>query len=198
MCWNFLPCMILPADRLHPSGLKYDQSWGQILCGCCDLVLICHDSQCYKEFCQLSTEWPPSTPVVSIVLNSTFSICPTMGLCLLLPPSHQHSHLVFDSKSRPRCNVFSASGHYLLLAPTMFKSPELSITFSYAEIWCGVDQHSFSQPHSNWHRLNNVSITLLFWNIAVKYTPSTYLCPIYNVDSDHRYGGHILNADGKE
>jgi hypothetical protein len=74
--------------------------------------------------------------------NSTFGICPNMG-SRLLPRARIvttitsiliFSHSVFEPESRPRRNVFSVSGHYLLLAPAMFKNPKLSITFSYAEI----------------------------------------------------------------
>jgi hypothetical protein len=111
-----------------------------------DIVLICHCSQCYKNFRQyVSTVWPPGTPVVPSQYrvqwhNSTFGICPNMGSRLLprivttITSILIFSHSVFDSESRPRRNVFSVSGHYLLLAPAMFKNPKLSITFSYAEI----------------------------------------------------------------
>ena len=120
-------------------------------------VMVVNVTNFFINMYLLSTVWPPGTPVVPSQYrvqwhNGTFVICPNMGLHLLprivttITSTLIFSHLVFDSKSRPRHNIFSAGGHYLLLAPAMFKNPELSITFSYAEIWCHVDQHCFSQP----------------------------------------------------
>jgi len=71
----------------------------------------------------VSTAWPPGTPVVPSQYrvqrhNSTcrhmpqYEIAPPASCCYHITSTF-NIHSVFDSKSRPRRNVFSAGGHYL-------------------------------------------------------------------------------------
>ena len=45
-----------------------------------------------------------------------------------------------------------------------------------------------------------VSQETRIFNLRLYYADGSvrFPCPIYNVDSDRRYGGHILNADRKD